>query len=342
MWVQSQQRHHRHGICPQTIPNEMQGAEQRTVCSVCGPDQTVWHSEQKGIVDVHGAPWLHPQSFSIWLTNCVAILGWTDNSLDPSPSSTARNRVVFRYRLCSASFSAWCFNMSLKILTMTVLCTSATVLTAVCLTSGDCMPAQKYLRSYYVISFRWWRGPWYPQQNISAAPHFLICRGCPDLRTGGRLEENWGPSPASTLEEYRPHCITIGGTKLKAVHQFTYLGCIITSDSTKVYGTTSIWRRTQSSASIEPSYSPSCCTTLTYRHHLRLFERFRQRCLRTLLNIHWSNHVSNVEVLDQAEITSIEAMLLKSRLRWARHVSRIGGLSPAQDSPVWWTLHSLP
>ena len=31
------------------------------------------------------------------------------------------------------------------------------------------------------------------------------------------------------LEEYRPPHITIGGTELKAVHQFTYLGCTITS-----------------------------------------------------------------------------------------------------------------
>ena len=36
--------------------------------------------------------------------------------------------------------------------------------------------------------------------------------------------------PAS-LEEYRPPHITIGGTELKAVYQFTYLGCTITSDA---------------------------------------------------------------------------------------------------------------
>ena len=62
---------------------------------------------------------------------------------------------------------------------------------------------------------------------------------------------------------------------------------------------------------------------VTYSHHLRLLERFHQRCLRTILNIHWSDYVTNVEVLEQAEITSIEAMLLKSQLRWAGHVSRM-------------------
>ena len=62
---------------------------------------------------------------------------------------------------------------------------------------------------------------------------------------------------------------------------------------------------------------------VTYRHHLRLLERFHQRCLRVILNIHWSDYVSNVEVLEQAEITSIEVILLKSQLRWSGHVSRM-------------------
>ena len=37
-----------------------------------------------------------------------------------------------------------------------------------------------------------------------------------------------------------------------------------------------------------------------------------QYCLYTILNIRWSNYVTKFEVLDQAEIISIEAMLLKS------------------------------
>ena len=31
--------------------------------NVCGPDQSVWNSEQKGTVDDHGAPWLPPPKF---------------------------------------------------------------------------------------------------------------------------------------------------------------------------------------------------------------------------------------------------------------------------------------
>ena len=62
---------------------------------------------------------------------------------------------------------------------------------------------------------------------------------------------------------------------------------------------------------------------VTYRNHLKLLERFHQRCLRTILNIHWSDYITNIIVLERADITSIEAMLLKIQLRWAGHVARM-------------------
>ncbi|XP_063614375.1 uncharacterized protein LOC134787527 [Penaeus indicus] len=110
-------------------------------------------------------------------------------------------------------------------------------------------------------------------------------------------------------EEYRPPHITIGETELKAVHQFTYLGC-----------TRQLTKGTKISVNTLLYGSESW---VTYRHHLRLLECFHQRCLCTILNIHWSDYVTNVEVFEQAEISSIEAMLLKSQLCWAGHVSRM-------------------
>ncbi len=148
-------------------------------------------------------------------------------------------------------------------------------------------------------------------------------------------------------EEYRPPHITIGEDELKTVHQFTYLGCTITSDAkidreidnrlakaNSAFGR--LYKRVWNSKHLRKGtkisvYRAVVLTTLlygseswvTYQHHLRLLERFHQRCLRTILNIHWSDFITNVEVLEQAEITSIEAMLLKSQLRWAGHVSRM-------------------
>jgi len=134
---------------------------------------------------------------------------------------------------------------------------------------------------------------------------------------------------------------------LKALHQFTYLGCTITSDAKidkevdnrlakascafgrlykRVWNNKHLKKNTKISV-----YRAVVLTTLlygseswvTYRRHLRLLERFHQRCLRIILNIHWSDYVTNVEVLEQAVIASIEAMLLKAQLRWAGHVSRM-------------------
>ncbi|GFN79303.1 hypothetical protein PoB_000580900, partial [Plakobranchus ocellatus] len=64
-------------------------------------------------------------------------------------------------------------------------------------------------------------------------------------------------------------------------------------------------------------------TWVTYSSHIRLLERLHQRCLRTILQIHWSDLVTNVEVLEQAEIPSKEALIAKSQLRWAGHVFRM-------------------
>ncbi|XP_063615914.1 uncharacterized protein LOC134789139 [Penaeus indicus] len=148
-------------------------------------------------------------------------------------------------------------------------------------------------------------------------------------------------------EEYRPPHITIGETELKAVHQFTYLGCTNTSDAkidrevdnrlaraNSAFGRLykRVWNNRQLTKGTKISVNRAVVLTtllygseswVTYRHHLRLLERFHQHCLRTILNIHWSDYVTKVEVLEQAEISSIEAMLLKSQLRWAGHVSRM-------------------
>lgn len=60
-------------------------------------------------------------------------------------------------------------------------------------------------------------------------------------------------------------------------------------------------------------------TWVTCRSHIRLLNRFHKRCLRSILNIQWSDF----EVLEQAEIPSIEAMLLKYQFWWAGLVSRM-------------------
>ncbi|KAI8506556.1 hypothetical protein Bbelb_159830 [Branchiostoma belcheri] len=111
-------------------------------------------------------------------------------------------------------------------------------------------------------------------------------------------------------EAYRPPQITIGQSQQKPVHIFTYLGSTITSDG-------------KLDKEIDTRLSKANKAWVTYRRHLRLLERFHQRCLRSILKIHWSDFLTNVEVLEKAGTCSTEAMLLKTQLRWAGHVSRM-------------------
>ncbi len=64
-------------------------------------------------------------------------------------------------------------------------------------------------------------------------------------------------------------------------------------------------------------------TWTVYRSHIRLLDRFHQYCLRHILRIHWSDRVSNTRVLQKANMTGIEAQIMRNKLRWAGHVRRM-------------------
>ena len=158
-----------------------------------------------------------------------------------------------------------------------------------------------------------------------------------------KMEVLYQPAPREVY--HLPH-INIGETELKPVQQFSYLGCTISSDAridkeadnrlakaSSAFGRLykRVWNNKNLKIKTKISvYRTVVLTTLlygseawvTYPSHVLLLERFQQRCLRTLLNIHWSEFITNVEVLEQAEVLSIEAMLRKYKLRWAGHVSR--------------------
>ena len=161
-----------------------------------------------------------------------------------------------------------------------------------------------------------------------------------------------------------PH-ITIEETELKTVHQFTYLGCEITSDakidreidkrlakSNNAFGRLykRVWKNKHLKKGTKISvYRAVIPTTLpygseawvTYRHNVRLLERFHQRCLRIIIKIHWSDYVTNVAFFAQAEITCIEAMLMKTATLGRRRLQN-GRLSLTQDDLVWRALHWPP
>ena len=140
---------------------------------------------------------------------------------------------------------------------------------------------------------------------------------------GVNLKKTEVPYQSAPHEEYRSPHISIGDTELISTQQFTYLGCTILSDvkidkeidnrlakSNCSFGR--LYKRVWNNKSLKYKskirvYRAVVLTTLlyssetwvtSYRSHLRLLKRFHQRCLRTILNIHWNDFITNIEVLE--------------------------------------------
>ncbi|XP_056650069.1 uncharacterized protein LOC130453728 [Monodelphis domestica] len=73
-----------------------------------------------------------------------------------------------------------------------------------------------------------------------------------------------------------------------------------------------------------PQLAPVWCETWTlYRKHMKQLEQFHQHSLWSIMRIRWQDRITNQEVLDRANSTSIEVMVLKIQLRWSGHVIRM-------------------
>ena len=145
-----------------------------------------------------------------------------------------------------------------------------------------------------------------------------------------KTEVLFQPAPAAAA--HRP-TISIDGAQLKTVDDFKYLCSVISSDGslnkgisarickasqalcrlkTRVPNQHNIRRSTKLKvyrAVVLTSLLNGCETWTLYRRHLKQLERFHMHSLRTILNIKWQDCVSNLQVLDMAESTSIEAMI---------------------------------
>ena len=67
-----------------------------------------------------------------------------------------------------------------------------------------------------------------------------------------------------------------------------------------------------------------CETWTCYRKNIKKLERFHQTRLRLLLKIKWQDMIPDTEVLTRSKQNSIEANIIKHRLRWSGHVMRMG------------------
>ena len=178
--------------------------------------------------------------------------------------------------------------------------------------------------------------------------HILLCRCLVTDWPRIQPEKDSGSSPASSPWRISttPHQHwNANWTELKTTQQFTYLGCTNSSDAKKIDkeidSRLANWSQQLLRQTIQTSveqqkfekqnktkirvYRAVVLTTLlygsetwvTYQRHICLLERFHQRCLHTILNIHWNDFITNVEVLQLAEVSSIEAMVLPAPIGWS-------------------------
>ena len=159
-----------------------------------------------------------------------------------------------------------------------------------------------------------------------------------------KTEVLYQPAPGSIRKEPE---IKIDNQILKNVDAFAYLGSTLTSNnsldkeiSNRIAKASSAFGRLRKRvwddrglksetkcdvyrAVVLSALLYGCETWTAYRRHIKLLEQFHQRCLRSILNIRWFHKVSNVQVLQRSNLTSIEATLSLSQLRWAGHVVRM-------------------
>jgi len=152
------------------------------------------------------------------------------------------------------------------------------------------------------------------------------------------------PAPNTMLLE---PSIFIDGAKLNNVDSFTYLGSTVTSScsmdkevSTRIAKASAsfgrLWSRLWSVSGIKVETKLSvyravvittllygCETWTLYRRQVKSLDQFHIRCLRKIMRISWEDRVSNTEVLQRAEMTGIQALIMKAQLRWAGHVVRM-------------------
>ncbi|KAH1165324.1 hypothetical protein KIL84_022883, partial [Mauremys mutica] len=60
-------------------------------------------------------------------------------------------------------------------------------------------------------------------------------------------------------------------------------------------------------------------TWVTYQSHFKHLEWYKQHCLRKILHMRWEHCCTNTSFLSAANITSVEAKIMKHQLCWAGH-----------------------
>ena len=256
------------------------------------------------------------------------------------------SRVVYLHLSCSNFTSHICSPMLSGTLTMK--CIWGTGLMDHCLTLDIWVKDQDTWENVSGSTICWWLCPDGTQSLATSSSWTslwkpLICLTFDLTISVGKTEVLLQPTPGSAAVS---PSISIEGTTLKTV-DFKYLGSIICSDGsldkdisarickanlalgylhTYALNQHNTWQSTKLKvykATVLTSLFYGCETWTLCRKYLKLLEYFHIQSLRPILKIRWQDRVMILEVLDRAETTSIEAMILKAQLQWTGHVIKM-------------------
>ena len=137
--------------------------------------------------------------------------------------------------------------------------------------------------------------------------------------------------------------VSINGTKLNVVEKFCYLGSVLSQDAvidenivksvaaasaalgklqSRLWSESGINLKTKIDVYVAVVISTllyGCESWTTYCRHFCSLDRFHMRNQRQLAHVKWA---TNAEVLRQCSMTGIDAMIVKSQLRWSGHIDR--------------------
>ncbi len=159
-----------------------------------------------------------------------------------------------------------------------------------------------------------------------------------------KTEVVFQPAPG---KPYVKPSIFVDGQQLKVVDKFTYLGSVLNrfctldnevilriQKATDAFKSLEVrcWKKHSIKQNTKVKVYAVCVLTsllyaceswVPYKQHTKTLERFHQRSLRRILNVHWSAHVPDTEILKRSGLPSIECMINQHRLRWVGNLIRM-------------------
>nr|VZI19343.1 unnamed protein product [Spirometra erinaceieuropaei] len=155
------------------------------------------------------------------------------------------------------------------------------------------------------------------------------------------------PPPNSVTAPNAPPHISVNGTQLQVVENFSYLGSTLSrntkiddevanriSKASQAFGRlqSTVWNRhglqlstklKMYKAVILPTLLYGAETWTVYMRQARRLNHFHLSCLRRILRLNWQDRIPDTDVLERTGMLSIHTMLRQMHLRWSGHLVRM-------------------